>query len=240
MLSLPRASQPLPASPSISSLTAAWPRCAGEREGAAPAAVEHPGQMRRAHFATASPAEAAEPQACTYPAATWHGKKGHSSLRNSLRAWRHPLLTAREATGRVFPAPGPTAPPPQAGLAPSRVAGAVLGAGGGGMLPVPPHPQRSLPAPAGCQGRSRPGPDSAKSAFLGRARLSPSPATAGGARQSLAGCRGAGAFVSCPTAACPRRARATPRLPRMIFPPKRCGGTKLPHQPCLGDRSGLC
>lgn len=98
-LSLPQAPQPLPASP----------RCAGEREGAAPAAAEHPGQMRRAHFA--SPAEAAEPQACTYPAATWHGKKGHSSRRNSLHAWRHPLLTAREATGRVFPVPQPLRSP---------------------------------------------------------------------------------------------------------------------------------
>lgn len=50
-------------------------------------------------------AETTEPKSCTYPAATWHGKKGHSSLRNSLHAWRHSLLTEREATGRVFPAP---------------------------------------------------------------------------------------------------------------------------------------
>lgn len=144
-----------PCQPQHPSLAAASPRCAGEREGAAPAAAEQPGQMRRAHFATASPAEAAEPQACTYPAATWHGKKGHSSRRNSLHAWRHPLLTAREATVRVFPAPPA---PPQPGLAPRSRAG---------MLPVPPHPQRSLPAPTGCQGRSRPGPDSADSAFWG-------------------------------------------------------------------------
>lgn len=50
-------------------------------------------------------AETTEPKSCTYPAATWHGKKGHSSLRNSLHAWRHSLLTEREATERVFPAP---------------------------------------------------------------------------------------------------------------------------------------
>lgn len=104
--------------------------CWEEGGGAAPAAVEHSGQMWKVHFATASHAEAAELEACTYPSATWHRKKGHSSLRNSLHTWRHPLVIRREATGRVFPVPTPTAPPPQARLAPGRVVGARRGSGG--------------------------------------------------------------------------------------------------------------
>lgn len=71
----------------------------------------------------ASHAEAAELEACTYLATTWHRKKGHSSLRNSLRTWRHRLVIRRQATERVFPAPSPTSPPPQARLAPGRVVG---------------------------------------------------------------------------------------------------------------------
>jgi len=127
---------PVPVHPSLSQclrphhLGAAWPRCAGKRDRAALPAVEHSGQMLKVHFATASPAEAAELEACTYLATTWHGKKGHSSLRNSLRTWRHPLVIRREATERVFPIPRTNTPPPQARLAPGRAVGARQGAGG--------------------------------------------------------------------------------------------------------------
>lgn len=123
--------------------------------------------MWKIHFATANHAEAAELEACTYLAATWHGKKGHSSLRNSLRTWRHPLVIRREATERVFPAPSPTAPPPQAWLAPGRAVGARQGAGG---LWDAAFAIRSLTLGCcqpltGCQGRSHPGLDSANSAL---------------------------------------------------------------------------
>lgn len=80
--------------------------------------------MWKVHFAMANHVEAAEREACTYLAATWHRKKGHSSLRNSLHAWRHPLVIRREATERVLPAPSPTGPPLQPRLAPGRAVGA--------------------------------------------------------------------------------------------------------------------
>lgn len=162
---------PLTMHPSLSQylwphhLGAAWPRCAGKREGATPAAAEHSGQMWKVHFATASHAEAAELEACTYPAATWHGKKGHSSLRNSLHTWRHPLVIRREATGRVFPAPPPPLHrpgwPQEGRWEPGREWGAC------GMLPLPSDPRLcvALSLPACCEGRSHPGLDSADSAF---------------------------------------------------------------------------
>lgn len=78
----------------------------------------------------ASHVEAAELEACTYLATTWHGKKGHSSLRNSLRTCRHPLVIRREATERVFPAPSLTTPSPQAWRAPGMAVGGGQGVGG--------------------------------------------------------------------------------------------------------------
>lgn len=209
-LSLPHAPQPLPASP----------RCAGEREGAALAAAEHPGQMRRAHFA--SPAEAAEPQACTYPAATWHGKKGHSSRRNSLHAWRHPLLTAREATGRVFPVPQPLRSPKE----PCWDAACAT-----------PSPAVA-PIPCWLPGQEPSWPEFSRLSVLG---LSPAVTKPSYGRKSASEPRWMlGCLRLLPHCSLSATGTGSTEPPGMVFPSKWCRGTKLPHQPCLGDCSELC
>lgn len=134
----------------------------------------------------ASHAEAAELEACTYPATTWHRKKGHSSLRNSLRTWRHRLVIRREATERVFPAPSPTSPPPQARLAHEGWWDLGREWRACGMLPLPSDPQLWVALnPLACsEGRSHPGLDSANSALWAEPGCHRAQATAERARAS--------------------------------------------------------